>query len=303
MPATDLNDLYYYAQVVDHGGFAPAGRALGEPKSKLSRRIALLEERLGVRLIQRSTRRFSVTEIGQDYYRHCKAMLVEAEAAQEAIELSRSEPRGVVRVSAPVALLHARIGPMLADFMAAHPKVTLLLEATNRRVDVVGEGIDVAIRVRPPPLEDSDLVVRVLATRKWALAASPRLFEQRPMPRVPADLSVCPTLDLGPAHRDHSWRLTGADGGAAEVHHQPRLVSDDMTALRMAAVAGVGVVMLPAMVICDELADGRLVRLLPEWSPPHGVVHAVFPSRRGLVPSVRLLIDYLAQRFGELDED
>ena len=106
----DLNDLYYFAQVVEHGGFAPAGRALGIPKSKLSRRIALLEERLGVRLLQRSTRRFSVTEIGQDYYGHCKAMLVEAEAAQEAIELTRAEPRGVVRLTCPVALLHARVG-------------------------------------------------------------------------------------------------------------------------------------------------------------------------------------------------
>src|SRR4249920_3445575 len=108
-PMQDLNDLYYFAMVVDHGGFAPAGRALGIPKSKLSRRIALLEERLGVRLIQRSTRRFAVTEIGQNYYAHCKAMLVEADAAQAAVEQTRSEPRGTVRLTCPVALLHARV--------------------------------------------------------------------------------------------------------------------------------------------------------------------------------------------------
>ncbi|MGH8516627.1 MAG: LysR family transcriptional regulator, partial [Panacagrimonas sp.] len=111
----DLNDLYYFAQVVDHGGFAPAGRALNTPKSTLSRRISGLEEQLGARLIQRSTRRFSVTEIGQTYYAHCKAMLVEADAAQEAIDLSRAEPRGVVRMSCPVALLHTRVGKMVAD--------------------------------------------------------------------------------------------------------------------------------------------------------------------------------------------
>lgn len=299
----DLNDLFYFAQVVDHGGFAPAGRALGVPKSKLSRRIALLEERLGVRLIQRSTRRFSVTDIGQDYYRHCKAMLVEAEAAEEAIELTRSEPRGIVRLACPVALLHARIGVMLADFMVENPKVTVLLEATNRRVDVVGEGLDVAIRVRPPPLEDSDLIVRVLAQRRWSLAASPRLFASRAAPTVPADLAAYPTLDLGPFHHDHSWQFVGADGALAIVHHEPRLVTDDMTALCKAAVAGVGIMMLPTMVMCDELADGRLLKLLPGWEPKYGIIHAVFPSRRGLVPSVRALIDFLALRFEQLQED
>ena len=114
----DLNDLYFYVQVVDHGGFSAAGRALGTPKSKLSRRVALLEDRLGVRLLQRSTRRFAVTEIGQEYYRHCVAMLVEADAAQEAVDLTRSEPRGVVRLSCPTALLDYQVGSMLATFMA-----------------------------------------------------------------------------------------------------------------------------------------------------------------------------------------
>src|SRR5688572_26046419 len=141
----DFNDLYYYAEVVNHGGFAPAGRALGVPKSKLSRRIAQLEDRLGVRLIQRSTRHFSVTEIGQSFYGHCKAMLVEADAAEEAIEVTRSEPRGIVRLSCPVTLLDAQVGDMIAAFMREHPHVELHLDATNRRVDVIGEGIDVAI--------------------------------------------------------------------------------------------------------------------------------------------------------------
>ena len=135
----DLNDLYFYVQVVDHGGFAPAGRALGMPKSRLSRRIALLEERLGTRLLQRSTRRFAVTEIGQTYYAHCRAMLVEADAADEAIALTQAEPRGIVRVSCPVALLHASVAEMVADFMVAHPRVSVQLEGTNRRVDAVGE--------------------------------------------------------------------------------------------------------------------------------------------------------------------
>lgn len=180
----DLNDLYYFVHVVDHGGFAPAGRALGVPKSKLSRRIALLEDRLGVRLIQRSSRRFSVTEPGLAYYGHAKAALVEAAAAEEAILRQGSEPRGTVRMSCPVTLLDTDVGPMVAEFLGLHPQVSLHLDATNRRVDVIGEGLDVALRVRPPPLEDSDLVMRVLATRRQCLVASPRLLARRGQPET-----------------------------------------------------------------------------------------------------------------------
>ncbi|RJG07379.1 LysR family transcriptional regulator [Noviherbaspirillum cavernae] len=299
----DLNDLYYYAQVVDHGGFAPAGRALGMPKSTLSRRIALLEERLGVRLIQRSTRHFSVTEIGQTYYEHCKAMLMEAEAAQEAIEVTQAEPRGIVRMTCPIALLHANVGAMLADFMAAHPRVTVHLEATNRRVDPVSEAIDVALRVRPPPLQDSELVMRVLADRGQCLLASPALLARHPAPHAPADLADWPSLALGTPQQSHLWSLFGPDGAHAAIHHTPRFVTGDMIALIHAALAGVGVVQLPTMFIRPQLAQGSLVPLLPEWAPRREIVHAVFPSRRGLLPSVRSLIEYLAQRFAALDED
>lgn len=150
-PEEETGSLYY-VKVVDHGGFASARRTLGIPKSKLSRRITLLEDRLEVRLIQRSTRRFSVTEIGQNYYEHYKAMLVEAEAAQEYIDFTRAKPCGTVRLTCPPALLHAHVGKMLADFMALNPFVAIHLEPSNRRVDPVGEGIDLAIRVRHPPM-------------------------------------------------------------------------------------------------------------------------------------------------------
>lgn len=299
----DLNDLYFYAQVVDHGGFAPAGRALGQPKSKLSRRIALLEDRLGVRLIQRSSRRFSVTEIGQTYYAHCKAMLVEAEAAQDSVAMTRSDPCGVVRLSCPVALLHTRVGTMLADFMVRNPRVELHLEATNRRVDVIAEGFDVAIRVRYPPLDDSDLVLKVLAQRSQCLVASPSLLQRHGAVAVPAELHRLPTLDLGPARPDHIWRLIGPEGAEAAIHHRPRLVTDDMVALRTAAVAGVGIVQLPTLVVIDEIQAGRLVQVLHGWAPKKHIIHAVFPSKRGLLPSVRALLDFLALRFDALHED
>jgi DNA-binding transcriptional LysR family regulator len=300
----DLNDLYYFAQVVDHGGFAPAGRALQVPKSKLSRRVAALEERLGARLIQRSTRRFSVTDLGQTYHAHCKAMLTEAEAAQEAIDLSRAEPRGVVRVSCPVTLLQTSVAAMVAEFMAGCPGVSVHLQALNRPVDPIAEGFDLAIRVRRPPLQDSDLVLRVLSHRQQCLVASPALIAQLGTPDHPSALSRFPSLDRGPARHDHTWRLVGPDDGAElEVHHHPRLITDDMAALRIAAQAGVGVVHLPLMMVKRDLAQGTLVQLVPGWAPPPEIVHAVLPSKRCLLPSVRALIDHLALRFSEADED
>ena len=298
----DLNDLYYYVQVVDHGGFAPAGRALGIPKSKLSRRIALLEERLGTRLIQRSTRRFNVTETGQTYYAHCKAMLVEADMADEAIARTHAEPRGIVRITCPVTLLDLYVGDMVAAFMVAHPLVEIHLEETNRRVDVLAEGIDIAIRVRPPPLEDSDLVMRVLADRRQCLVASPRLLHGE-LPRVPADLSGLPSMDLGLPQHEHVWNLIGPDDARAAIHHKPRLITRGMLALRTAAIAGVGVVQLPSMMVRKPIERGELIHVIPGWEPRREIIHAVFASRRGMLPAVRTLIEFLATRFQELDDD
>ena len=289
----DLNDLYLFVQAVDHGGFAAAARALGLQKSKVSRRIGLLEDRLGVRLIQRSTRRFSVTEIGQEYYRRCVAMLIEAEGAQTVIDQSRAEPCGVVRLSCPTGLLAFQFGGLFGRFMALYPAVELHIESTNRRVDVIGEGFDLAIRVRPPPLTESELVMRRFDERTIRIVASPDLLKQRAI-TLPADLAGLPSVDFGPAGGEHRWRLTHADGSVAEVRHTPRLITDDMAVLRDAALAGAGAARLPTLVVWDDLLAGRLVTLLPDWKPSNEIVHAVFPSRRGLLPSVRALLDFLA---------
>ncbi|MCP1635523.1 LysR family transcriptional regulator [Kerstersia gyiorum] len=293
----DLNDLYYYVEVVEHGGFAPAGRVLGVPKSKLSRHVAVLEERLGVRLIQRSTRRFSVTDVGQVYYAHCKAMLVEADAADEAVALAHSEPRGMIRMTCPVALLDASVGQMVANFMARHALVNIHLEETNRRVDVVGEGMDIAIRVRPPPLEDSELVMRILGRRRQCLVASPALLAREGRPRKPDDLRNMPSMGHGLQRGDFTWHLLGPDNEEVVVRHQPRLVTRGLNVLRDAALQGVGVVRLPHMMISSQLARGELVNVLPGWEPPCEIMHAVFASRRGQLPAVRALLDFLVESF------
>ena len=299
----DLNDLSYFVHVVDHGGFAPAAAAMGIPKSTLSRRIARLETALGVRLLQRSTRRVTVTELGKSYYQRCRAMLIEAEAAQELIDQSRSEPCGLVRVTCPVAMLDMNIGAILADYLARHPRVEMQLDATNRRVDVLAEGVDIAIRVRPPPLEDSELVLRVLGERRQCLVANPDLLAAHAAITHPDQLDALPSIGLGTTIPECRWRLLGPEGAEALVEHHPRLMTRDMFAVRRAAVAGVGVAQLPTMMMRQELADGALMRVLPDWAPRPEIIHAVFPARRGLLPSVRALIDDLVRAFEALDDD
>ena len=303
MKLPDLNELYYFARVVEHGGFAPAGRALGIPKSKLSRRVALLEERLGIQLLLRSTRSFAVTDVGKRYYEHCRAMLIEAEAAEEFVALTQSQPCGVIRMSCPVALLAARVGRILNRFMLDYPRVVLHVEETNRRVDVVAEGLDLAIRVLPPPLPDSDLILRTLANRRQCLVASPWLLDQHHSPSGPMDLVSWPTLEMGLPRDTHRWHLLGPDGTQAEVSHSPRYVTQSMLALRAAALDGVGVVQLPTMFMTNELSSGALVPVLPGWEPRPELIHAVYASRRGQLPAVRALLDFLTEAFRDLEEE
>ncbi|MNK76934.1 HTH-type transcriptional regulator DmlR [compost metagenome] len=297
----DLNTLYYFTQVVEHHGFAAAGRALDMPKSKLSRRIAELEERLGVRLLHRTSRHCSLTEIGQAYYQRCLAMRVEAESAAELIERNRSEPQGMVRISCPTALLNTWVGPMLTRYMLKYPLVELFIESTNRRVDLIHEGFDIALRVRFPPLENTDMVMKVLGNSTQSVVGSPAFLSRLSTPASPADLSGLPSLHWGAAQREYQWELFGADGSTAMIRHAPRMVTDDLLALRHAAVAGIGIVHLPSVVVRDEIAAGQLVELVPGWAPKSGVIHAIFPSRRGLLPSVRTLIDFLGEEFSRSD--
>lgn len=295
----DLNDLYYFAQVVEHRGFGATARALGIQKSKLSRRIAVLEERLGVRLLQRSSRRFSVTEVGQEYYRRCLAMLVEAESAQAIIDNLRSAPQGLVRMACPPGLLAYRFGEAIAHFLAEHPKVEMRVTALHREVDVIGEGYDIAIRAGQPPAEPSTLVARKLGEISQCLVAAPALLQGRLPPETPTELTQFSSLDFGLQHAAHpqgrhEWRLERDDGSVAAVPHRPRLVTDDLFALRAAALAGIGVAQLPSLMAEADIEAGRLIELLPGWRLPNETVHAIFPSRRGLLPSIRALLDFLA---------
>lgn len=295
----DLNDFRLFAFVVDEGGFAAAARRLGLTRSFVSRRIQLLEDALGMRLLQRSTRSFQVSELGQQFYQHCLAMIAEADAAAAVIEVQRSEPVGTLRLSCPSSLIQYQIAGIVARYMRRYPKVTIILESTSRRVDVLREGFDLAIRMRFPPLEDSDLVVRRFETDEQYLVASPDCLAAGPAGglRSPEDLVELPSLSWNPDDTSHLWDLVGPDGARARIAHQPRLLTQDMAALLEATLAGLGITQLPAAVAAPHLATGRLVEILPGWRPRSGVVHAVFPTRRGRSPTVLTFLDFLEAEF------
>ena len=300
----DLNDLAYFAHVAEHGGFAAAERATGIPKSKLSRRIAELEARLGVRLIQRSTRRFAVTDIGQRTLQHARAMLAEADAAQDLARQETAAPRGTVRLSCPPALLQHAVSDMLARFLNAWPQVTLQVQSTNRNVDVWQDGVDLALRVRPTGAAlPQDEIAKALALSPHQLVAAPALLTNAAPPATPAELARLPTLALGNSPDEALWRLSGPDGATADVPLAPRLVVDDMGALLCGALAGVGCAALPRMMTHEALARGDLQTVLPGWAPPAGVVQAAFASRQGLRPAVRQLLDALAAGFDQMERE
>jgi len=291
-----LEGFYYFTQVVDHGGFARAARALGVPKSRLSRHVVALEAQLNVRLLNRSTRRFAVTEVGQEVYRHATAMLAEADAAIEAVEFARAEPRGTIRASCPVALAQSALAAMLPAFLAKYPAVRLQMHVSNRRVDVVREGFDLALRVRSQPSGEDGLVMRAFGRANQLLVASPAYLARAGAPASPQELRERETLDYGGELDPGPWQLVGAHGESMRAEHTPRVLCHDFIVLREAALAGVGIAQLPESVVREDLRSGALTRVLPDWSSPEGIVHVVFPSRRGLLPAVRVFIDFLADR-------
>jgi len=292
---TDLNDLAYFAEVVSHGGFAPAARALREPKSKLSRRIAGLEERLGLRLIERSSRRFRVTDTGLAFYERCKAIQLEAEQAEALVMQARSEPQGRIRFSCPTGMVEL-ISSLVSRFLRQYPKVQLQLVATDRPVDLIGERIDLALRVRVALTSDAELTMRSLGSSTRILVTSPALAGRL---RSPEDLATIPRLATNDSDTEPEWDLETADGQGMTLRQEARLGCADMTAVREAAITGLGVALLPWHACLRALETGALVQVLPKWRGQKGVVHLVFTTRRGLPPAVRALIDHLAAEFPE----
>jgi DNA-binding transcriptional LysR family regulator len=291
----DLNDFFYFVQVVDRGGFTAAGRTLRIPKSTLSHRIQQLEANLGVRLLNRTSRRFAMTDAGEEFYRHAVAMLRESELAETAIRHRLSEPTGTVRCTAAVATMQFAMRDILADFLVRYPKVNVVAHATDQNIDIVGENYDVAIRAHTDPLPDSTLVQRSLTPAPWFLFAGSAYLDANETPQTPQDLRSHPSLFMMRRGLAPVWRLRHASR-AKEVAMPlaPRLLSDDMIGLKQAAIAGLGVVALPGYVCRDEVRSGALRRVLPTWLAGDSTITAIIPYRQGLLPSVRVFIDHVA---------
>jgi DNA-binding transcriptional LysR family regulator len=291
----DLNDMLYFAEVVERGGFAAAGRALGLPKSRLSRRVAGLEAQLGVRLLQRTTRKLSLTEVGETYLRHCQVLRESAQAAADAVAHAQAEPRGTIRVVCPVTLAQTVLADVMPIYLARHPQVRVEMEVNNRVVDLVKDGVDVALRVRLTLEDSGSLVVKRLDDARSVLVASPALLARQGTPATLEEASRLDSVAMSAVDGLASMRLRNIEGRDAVLQYRPRFIADDLLTLKLAVLGGSGMCWLPDYMCEDELRDGRLVRLLPDWSTPVGVVHAVFPSRRGLTPAVRSFLDFLGE--------
>ncbi len=293
----DLNDYAIFAEVVGHGGFSAAGRALREPKSKLSRRVAALESRLGVRLIERSSRRFRVTEVGQTFFERCRAIMLEAERAEALVAEAQAEPHGRIRLSCPRNLLKV-VSAITRDFLARFPKVRIQLVVTDRAVDLIEERVDVALRVRHELTGDASLTMRSLGRSRWILVASPQMASG--LGADIGELGQVATLGTSDEAGETTWTLERDDGARHVLRHEPRMTCADFAVLSDAAAEGLGVAFLPDHACARHIASGTLVRVFRDWRSRDGIVHIVFTTRRGLPPAVRALIDHLARNFPAL---
>ncbi len=291
----DFNDLVYFVSVVEHHGFSAAARATGVEKTRLSRRVAALEQQLGLRLMQRSTRSLALTEAGQRFFEHCVAAVEGARAAYESVADLRREPAGTVRMSCPQVMAQSYLAPILPGFMAQHPKVNLILDATDREVNLVEERVDLVLRSRLELEDSAGLVARPLLSARRIMVASPAYLGRIDQPSGPRDLSVCDTLGrpVELFEGQARWELNGPAGEVVAVQITPRLVSNDLRLLLEAAIHGIGVALLPEPIVAAGIRAGQLAQVLPDWTTTTHHIYLLYPSPRGMLPSVRSLIDYL----------
>lgn len=292
---SDLDDFYCYALVVEHGGFSAAERATDIPKSKLSRRVYNLEESLGVRLIQRSSRHFAVTDIGMNIYRHAQVMMNAAQSAHDLVDHLSEQPRGLIKVSLPVSIAQSEMTKVLPEFLKTYPEIKVQLIVSNRRVDIVNEGIDIALRVRSRLDDDPSLVIRKFENIEQHLFASQAYLNEYGMLKTPEALSQHRILSMVDELTDQQMILHDQDNKMIKVKVNPVLMGSDLMMLANLASQNAGIALLPDSIVQDYVDAGQLVRVLPEWKAPHGIFHAVYPSRRGLLPAVRVFIDYLVE--------
>ena len=296
----DLNDFLYFVQVVERRGFTAAGRTLGMPESTLSYRMKKLEAELGVRLLNRTSRHFAPTQAGEEFYRHAASLVRAAGEAESLVRQRVKEPFGVVRFTAAIGTAQFALREILMSFVAEYPRIQLSEYVTSRQIDLLAENIDVAIRAHSGVLPDSTLVSRTLADAPWILVAGTDSLEKGGSPKTPQDLQHFPSLFVWRANTTPVWRLqlqakSQRRQSEVVVPLTPRMVSNDLSTLKQAAVNGMGIAALPAYVCKSELHSRQLTRVLPGWLAGESTFTELTPHRHGLLPAVRLFVDYLAR--------
>ena len=287
----DLNEIMVFTRVVQTGSFTTAADQLGMPKSTVSRKVTELEERLGARLLQRTTRKLGLTDVGRTYYDHCARIVAELEDAERAVSSLQAEPRGLLRVTA--GSNPGWLGPIVSEYLRRYPQVSVELLCTGRVVDLVEERFDLGIRAGA--LGNSSLVARNLGLARWFLVATTTYLKKHGRPRKPDDLTKHDCLLFGVGTAGHVLHLEKG-GESVHVTLEPRMLVNDFDILEASSIAGVGITMLPAYQCVKDLQDRKLERVLPEWEVPSTPIQVVYPTARHVTPKVRTFVEHLQQR-------
>ncbi|WP_307012398.1 LysR substrate-binding domain-containing protein [Acinetobacter calcoaceticus] len=299
---SSFDDFYYFYLVVKHGGFSAASEAENISKSKLSRRIIELENKFNVSLIQRTTRHFKVTDLGQEFYEECCKVIAQVECAENVLLKQKSEPQGLVKVSCPPLMMHFQIRKILNQFLKTYPKVEISLELTSRRVDILHDDIDLAIRTNFEPNEDSNLIVRDVIKTDHCLVAAPELLQGRVIQNY-SELQDFPSISLGTQKQNYIWHLCNIrNGESVDVPYQPRIKSNDLAGVYYAVMDGLGIADLPFLTVEPEIRKGKLIHILPDWKSNIGMLQLVYVSRKGQRLVVEKLIETLIDELRRLPE-
>ncbi len=295
-----LTALEVFVKVVESRSFAAAARELGLSPAMTSKHIQALEERLGVRLLNRTTRRLSLTEVGRGYYERSRQVLADLEDADRAASDLHGAPRGRLKVNAPFSFGIRHVGPAVAAYLATYPEVSIDLDLNDRYIDLLAEGVDLALRIGR--LADSSLIARRLSPIRLVAVAAPAYLERHGTPQAPRDLAAHNCLLYTYAATADEWRFVGPDGGDTVVRVSGRLLANSGDVLLAAAVDGLGIALAPTFIAGEHVQAGKLVTLLPGFATPEGALYAVYPPSRHLSAKLRSFVDFLAARFGEEPE-
>jgi DNA-binding transcriptional LysR family regulator len=294
-----FDNMRVFAKVVESGSFTGAAARLGISTSMVSQHVKELEERLAARLLNRTTRKVSLTETGRAYFERCKRLLADLEETEQAVSDMHAAPRGALRLNAVPSFGILHLAPAIADFTARFPGISVELMLSERPVDLIAEGFDVAVRVEEMP--DSSLIARQLAPCRMVVCGAPSYFERHGVPRTLSDLSahncLMPAGDVLPYY--HAWHLTAADGTALNISPIGNLRSNSGAVLKVAALAGHGLACLPTYFVGEALESGRLVTVLDDYMAPPLTLRALYPHNRHLSAKVRAFVDFLVARFGQ----